>query len=884
MSQLAKFFSPESIAVFGASEKTDSMGGIVVQNLTEGGYPGRLVGINLKGYDQVFGVPCVTGLEKLDYTVDLAILCLPLENLSRAIKHLSKYGVKAAMLLTGGISRRKTQGYKINQDISDLAASLGVRLMGPNSMGLIVPDKKINASFGHLQAKPGNIAFVGQSAAVGSALLDWGTGKGIGFSHFVTVGSGADVDVADLVDYLAADRRVKSILLHIEQVRNARRLMTALRAASKSKKVLALRSSIQDQTPKGLRNRDRVDYRFFRRAGVLEVTSFDGLFSGLEILSRVKPLFFESLAIVSNGLGPALMAKNNLVQKNGALADLASVFEQPHLGEDLWYHEEVGNNPVILPPNASAEEYKEILQQLDRTKNLGAILLIHTPNKRSKSEDLAKELEPVIRRCRHMVLTIWLGNETVQEARQLFDESGLLNFDTPSEATDAFMIMVHHERNQRSLNETPPSQRIGNQAEKSQVRKLIKSVKNAGRDYLTWLESRQVISTYGFSLVPSKFGPNLKELTKKLTEEDYPASLRLVHQAYCYPFAYNLNPRQRWRGVHIQLDDEAALMNSGHRLLDEQALRFPDSKVLGFGVQPMRRKIDYLQFSIGITRDAAVGPLILFGEGGAAADILADRRFGLPPLNANHARKLIFRSHGYSLLCERSLDPDADVEALSQAIMSVSQITVDHPEINGLEANILLMPDHSVLALGVAISLGERVSTAIAPYPSELEEVMELKNGVQLTLRPIKAEDEEALQTFFGRMSPEELRYRFFGSRLNFEHRELAAMCQIDYEREMAFVATDQDNRIWGEIRTWKDVNHSEIEFAVMVDPDTQGQGFGTQLMQRMIRFSHEQGVEAIVAEIMSDNEPMLHLAKRCGFKQQPPVDGVTSVRLELNN
>lgn len=882
MAHISEFLEPDAIAVFGASEREDSMGGRVIQNIASAGFKGTLLAVNRKRYDQVFGIPCVQALDKNSPVIKLAILCIPADEIPNVIRQLAKQNVRSVVIMTGGISRQKTLLGSVVLDINALAKQLGVRVMGPNALGIIVPNVNLNASFAHIYPKAGTTAFVGQSAAMGSALLDYAVGRGLGFSHFIAMGAVTDVDVAEIVDRLAADRRVKSIVLNIEQVPDARRLMTALRAASRTKKVVAIRTGLNDRIPAGLKSRDRVDYRFFRRAGVLEVRSLDALFNSLEVLSRMKPLYFEGVAILSNGLGTAMLAKNALDYRNGHLADLADISQ-----EDVArypYRDDIGMNPLVVPAAASAEVYIDLLKRLDRVKSLGAILLIVSPNVRAEPETLARALVKTVKTCRHMVLTCWLGTATVKEARRIFDSEGVLNFHSPNDAVAAFMTMVHHERNQDSLRETPPkSKPLANQ-EGEGVRQIIDTANKENRDYLLLLEARQVMAAYGFSLVSSQFNLNLEVLLSTVTPDQYPMSLRLVHEAYCYPFAYNQNPRLRWRGVTIQLNNADQVRAAAERMLIEQSERFPDSKVLGFGLQPMRRLLDSLVFSMGITRDDIVGPLILFGEGGSTADILEDRRFGLPPLNSNHTRKLIYRSHAYAVLSENSTNLDLDISALSDALKSLSQLVVDHPEISGLETNLLLLPSHEVLVLGVAIQVGPPVPTAIAPYPSYLESTMVLKDQTKLLLRPIRADDEILLKVFFERMSPEALRYRFFGSRLQFEHRELSAMCQIDYVREMAFVAVNDAQQIVGEIRTWRDVLRDEIEFAVMVDPDLQGQGFGSQLMQRMISYSRELGIVAINAEVMADNEPMLRLSKGNGLKVVHNDDGVISVRRDLLN
>ncbi len=876
MAQLDAFFQPQSIAIIGASESEDSMGGLVMQNLLQAGFKGELFAVNRKDYQQVYGKPVYKSIKLLAEPVDLAVICIPTNGILRALKEIADHGCRAAMILTGGASRRLSEGALFVEKLNQYATSLGIRLLGPNCMGIMVPPAGLNASFAHVQPLSGRLAFVGQSVSIGSSLLDWATSQGVGFSHFVTVGERADINASDVIDYLARDRRVNALLLHIESIRNARRFMTVLRAASRTRKVLAIKTASNEVAPAGLPNRQGLDKAFFERAGVLLVDSFDGLFSGVETLMRAKPLYGHTLAIVSNGLGPAKLAEQWLKQNGGQLADLGEL--QQELGDTLWYSDETQGNPLILQANASSQEILSILKRLDKMQNLGGILWVHTPNKRSPSDSLAAALAPGVKRLYHSVLGCWLGGEAASHARQSFQQQGLLAYSSPNDAVDAWLTMAQHDSNQQLLRQTPSTMELGVQAERETVKHLLKGAQREERDYLTWLEARRVLQCYGLQPVSSQFFADAASLLEAIPSLQYPVALRLVHTQACIPFSYAHDPIKRWRAVAIEIKTASQLMDAYSRLNSEREQRYPKSSTLGYVIQPMVRRLDSLQFSMGVTRDPVYGPLIIFGEGGAAADIMADRRFAFPPLNSRLAEQLVESSHVWELLCERSLQPEQDKERLIHALMTLSQLVLDQPRIAGVEINCLLQAKEGLLVLGAAISLGEEMLPVVSPYPQQLSEGLQL--GEQfLLLRAIRAEDEPMLERFFLSMSEEELRFRFFGSRLRFRHQELAAMCQIDYEREMAFVAVTQEQRLVAEVRTHYDLLVNQLEFSIMVAKEYQGTGLAMAMMQKIIRYGKGLGVQAVVAEVMTGNQPMLALARKLGFSVHNEED---MVRLHL--
>jgi len=876
MPDLSSFFAPKSIAVVGASERDSSMGGLVLQNLHSSSYENPVYAVNLKGYAQVFGVPCVRYLRDIAVPIDLAIICVPPNAIPRVLRQMGRLHIRAALILTGGLARQLNFSPKINEKIARIAREQHVRLMGPNCLGILVPEHNLNASYSHLDAMPGSTAYVGHSAALGTALLDWAGARGIGFSHFLTLGASADIRISDVVDYLATDRRVKAILIHLEQIRDANRLLTALRAASRSKKVLAIRTHNRESLPNGISDAAKVDAEFFSRAGVLQVDTIDGLFQGLEVLARSRPLYHRNLAIVSNGLGTAMLARQYLLKNQGELAPSAT---STQIQNQTWYQDETGGNPAVLPPQSSGEDYVACLKSLEAEPSLGAILVIHSPNRRSMSADLAPALLQYIKRSRRLVLTCFLGGLTTQKARQAFDGAGLLNFDSPTEGVNAYLTLARHAQAQERLRETPSSDALEFAPDRDQASRVITQARKDRRTYLTWPEARSLLRGYGFKLVGSTFDTDFERLVTRLTPRFFPAALRLVHQTYSYPFAYQNVPAARWRGAKIELADEAALRGASVELAAEKARRLPDSKILGWAVQPMRRKVDAIQFSLGITRDPTYGPLIFIGEGGSHADMLVDRQVALVPLNSSLATQLIQKSHGYQVLCERSEQLADDMARLVQHLIALSQMVIDNPRLAGVEVNLLLQNDGIPSVLGVAASIGDKVNPALNPYPAELEEQCQLKNGLTILIRPIRGEDEPELKAFFDRFDAEALRLRFFSSRLKFEHLELATMSQIDYRREMVFVAEDERG-ILGEMRLWFDINHNDLEFAIMVAPEARGAGLAGLLMDKTLRYGKGLKARRLVADVLPENAAMLGLAKHFGFSVVPEDEIIKLIKI----
>ena len=816
---MQRFFEPRSIAVIGASERQNSLGGAVLENLQEGGFAGRLIAVNPKGGATVFGTACFPDIDSLDRTPDLAIVCTSPRRIPAIVEELGRKGVRAVMILMGGLSvpaRNRhglvRQALELSYDLLGLALDGGktlkeatweaaqpfdIRIMGPNCMGTIVPRHQLNASYAHIMVPDGNVAYVGQSGVLSLAIMDWAVGRGLGFSCLTSVGDSLDVDIADVLEYLADDMQTRAILLHVEDIQSGRRFVSALRAAARTKLVVVMKSrrvaESASQPGPGLLYSDVVYDAVFQRAGVLRVDRSDELFNALETLTRMRRLSGERLAVICNGIGPALLAIDRLVLSGGSLARF-SAETQAALAEKLPVPASV-DNPVDISAAASPEQFRAALELLHADPATDAILLLHVPTRIAPPLETATAVAPQIRDMVKPVLTCWIGMETAQAARSTCDEAGVSTFDSPEQAVDAFMHMVEYRRNQGLLDQNPrsPEGLEMHEAEKRSVWGLIGQARSEGRETLTPSESLDVVAAAGIA-VDGRSWPEAELAV---------ASLRTV---------------------------------------------------------------------MGVTRSPVFGPLLYLGTGEDSASAFSQRRVGLPPLNLNLAHALVASTAIGSEIDDLAADPQAVRDSLAEILVRLGQLIIDVPAIAELAMAPLIVDRENVSVTNARITLGPRCETAITPYPEELEQTITLpRSGREIVLRPIRGEDAPAHAAFARRQSPESIRYRFFGPRSGFTQHELAQFTQIDYAREMAFIATsrnaDGDPETLGVVRAWTDPDNISAEFAVIVDDSMRGEGLGQALLRKLIDYARQRGTLEIRGTVLPDNTPMRKLAKKLGFR-----------------
>ncbi|MEC7729314.1 MAG: GNAT family N-acetyltransferase [Pseudomonadota bacterium] len=893
---LESLFNPASIAVIGASERADNLGGMVLRNLMGGGYPGRLLVVNQNDYDNVHGVPCVKKVSKMEFSPDLAIICTPPDTVAKTIKRLGEAGVRTAIVMTGGMSRTHSKtGQPLMYSVREAARETGIRVLGPNTIGLMVPARSLNATYAHMGAIPGRVAFVGQSGTIASSVIDWAFARGVGFSYFLTLGDGMDIDHDDLIDYLAQDTQTRAILLHIENIPNARRFMSAVRVASRTKPVIAVKSGRVPESewfphdlPDGLKRSDPIYDAMLQRAGVLRVDGLGQMFDALETLTRMRPLRRETLAIMANGVGPGVLAVDRLADLGGELAELSnsSIENLAELLPPYWTRK----NPIDLNYDASPELYGQAIKILAKDPEVANVLVMYAPSLTEDSLQIADAVVQASKGTRLNVFTCWLGQSTVMDAREEFYRAGLPSFFNPEKAVMAFMQHVRHQRVQRLLTETPESF-TDHFADRTHTRHVVNRALRAGRYHLSNREARDLVRDYGISTIETMYCDDMEEVLEVFAVERRPIDITIIHEQACHPFL-DLSPTQRrYKGTVQKLNSEAAIMDSCRYLMEEYKSHFPESGFLGFAVQRSYQHVGGIEFSVGITRAALFGPLVVCGAAGAQINVMTDRQIALPPLNMVLARELLRRTYMYKLLKEHSLKPEEDIRAVSETLVTLSQIVIDIPEIKGLEISPLLFNEQGAVAVNIAINLADKPGRPIIqPYPRELEEWIVLpKSGRRVIIRPVLAEDEPAHRAFHELQSPESIRYRFFQYRKHFSREDVAQMVQIDYDREMVFIANapredGEGEETLGTVRTWTDADNLQCEFAVMVHDKMKGEGLGVALMQKMIDYCRARGTVEMVGNVLPDNRPMLQLAEHLGFEIKfNTEEEVMDLRLVLN-
>ena len=876
---LRHFFEPRTLAVIGASEKPHSMGGLVIRNLEDSGFPGPIWAVNPKGYAKVFERPCVKRVSDLPEVPDLAIVCSPVATVPKLIQQLGRFGVRAAMVLSGGsyLNDQDDDGTSIREQMLAAARRSGIRVLGPECLGLIVPGRKLNATYASQPVKQGRVAYLGQSGMLGNAMIDWAAGRGIGFSHLVTLGDSIDVMLPDLIDYINQFSPTQAILLHLERIFDSQHFMTALRDASRNRLVLAIKSGRTPQselsdvppTP-GVANRDVIFDAALARAGVVRVDNSDELFDALETLSRMKPLRGDRLAIVSNGLGPALLAIDKLITAGGKLAEFTDQTRQALVKGDFDVSLP-GRNPVDLGGNARPERFVEALEIVANDPGVDSVLVVHAPTRMAPSKTTAEALVANRKRFKRNLLTSWMGLEEALSARHECNLAGIPTYISPEKAVKAFMHMVDYQRVQALLQETPPSLPFATTPEiRARCHRLIEAAKERGRDQLTHEETGKVLEAYGIPTAPSCYVFSAEEGAARAVEFEGRMALKVVHEHNCVPYRYRKHPHKLSSGLLQDLHTPEQVAEGVRQLGDKVREKFPDVRIYSYCLQAMQRGKHSMQLCAGITRDPIFGPIIVFGIGGYKVNVLADRHVALPPLNMTLANDLVSHTHAAKLILEHSRTPQRDINRLCQLLVKLSQIASDLPELKGLEINPLLLNRDGLVAVDFAMDLGTPARHAIMPYPEELREWLMLKNGMQVEIRPIRGEDAPLITGFHSQLSEESIRFRYFHNKADLTKRDLSILAQINYDRQMAFIAEhvrdDDSKEMLGVVRVWNDPDNIRTEFSIIIRDDLQGQGLGSALMNKMIRYCKGVGTLEMVGKIMVDNHPMRALMKHLGF------------------
>ncbi|MFC5547085.1 GNAT family N-acetyltransferase [Massilia aerilata] len=881
------FFSPRSVAVIGASARPGSVGATVLANVVGGGFKGQVWPVNPK-YTELAGLPVARDVAGLPQAPELAVICTPAATVPAIVAMLGARGCKAAVVLSAGLDADAGGGRTLRQAMLDAARPYLLRILGPNCVGLLVPEAGLNASFAPVAALPGRLAFLSQSGALVTAVLDWARERRIGFSSFVSLGDGSDVDFGDLLDWLAADPGTDAILLYAESVRQARKFMSAARGAARAKPTIIVKAGRVAEAAHAafshtgaLAGSDLVYDAALRRAGMLRVYSTGELFDAVAVLAQPRRPAGPRLAILTNGGGPGVMATDALVRGGGSLAPLGPA-TLARLSANLpptWSH----GNPVDVIGDAPVERYRLALQALLEEADADAVLLIHAPTAIVPAADIARALLPLLRAAGKPVLCCWLGGASVAQARSLCLDAGVPLFDTPEEAVRAFLQLADYQRNQHLLTQAPPAGRPA-PADREAARARIAGLLAQGVTTVSEADAKAILAAYGIPVVATETARDAAAALAAARRIGFPVALKILSPDIAHKTDVG--------GVVLDLAGEAELAQALEAMLARVRAARPQARLAGFTVQAMARRPRAHELIAGMSVDPVFGPVVLFGQGGVAVEVTADQAVALPPLNRVLAADLVGRTRAARLLAGYRDVPRADLDALYEVLVRIGEMAAGLPELVELDINPLLADADGVVALDARMRLAPvpagqdpLARLAILPYPAELERRVDSALG-PLLLRPIRPEDAPAHVAFFHGLSQEDVHYRMFGMMRELSAAQLARFTQIDYAREMAFIATRKAasgaDETLGVARMQADPDNIAGEFAIAVRSDLKGKGLGLILMACLLDYCRARGLATLRGTALAGNVRMHGLARACGFELRATADGTVEMTLAL--
>lgn len=877
---LEALLRPKSIAVIGASVKPGRAGYFMMRNLLAGGFSGPVLPVTPK-YKAVSGVLAWPNIDSLPFPPDLAIICTHAKRNLELLQQLGQKGCKACIILSAPASQL--------EELKACASQWQIRLLGPNSLGLLAPWQGLNASFSPVPIAKGRIAFISQSAAVSNTILDWAQQRNLGFSWFIALGDSLDIDVDDLLDFLARDGKTSAILLYLEHLSDARRFVSASRSASRNKPILVIKSGRSHQAQAMIGTHSGLDAAWdaaIQRAGLLRVQDTHELFSAVESLSHMRPLRGDRLMIISNGAAPAALALDELYARNGKLATLSDETLQALA---TLLPEGVGRgNPLDLKDDATPARYVACIEQLLDSHELDALMIIHAPSAVSPASETAEQIIAAVakhpRGKQVTLLTNWCGEYSSQAARRAFTQAGIPTWRTPEGTVTAFMHQVEYRRNQKQLRETPALP-IGLTQNSAQAHQLIQQALDQGINTLDTHEVQPVLQAYGLATLPTWIAGDSREAASIADQIGYPVALKLRSP--------DIPHKSEVQGVMLYLRSAAEVEQAADAIFDRVRNTHPQARIDGLLVQSMANRAGAQELRVVVEQDPLFGPIIMLGEGGVEWQADKQAAVALPPLNMTLARYLVIQAMKSGKVRSRSALRPLDIAGLSQLLVQVSNLVVDCPEIQRLDIHPLLASANEFTLLDVTLQLApftgdNEARLAIRPYPHHLEEQVQLKDGQYCLFRPILPEDEPQLRAFIAQVTKEDLYYRYFSEINEFTHEDLANMTQIDYDREMAIVAVRQHNgndEIIGVTRAISDADNIDAEFSVLVRSDLKGLGMGRRLLEKMIRYTRDHGLQQLNGITMPHNSGMITLARKLNFRVNIQLDdGIVSLNLPLGD
>lgn len=869
---LDRLFAPKAIAVFGASTRENAVGTRLYQNLLDAGFEGPVYPINPK-YQKLKGKQCYPSINEINDSIDLAVITTPASTVPEIIHECGEHGVRAAIVISAGFGEGNGAGSHLQNQLLQEASLYQMRIMGPNCLGLIRTRAKLNATFSKSMAQTGSLALVSQSGALCTAILDWAEPRNIGFSTVVSLGSASDIEFGDVLDYLALDSETQSILLYVEGIRNARRFMSGLRAAARLKPVVVVKVGRHREGSRAamshtgaLVGSDDVFDAALNRAGVVRAMTIEQLFSAAHLLSTHNRVKGNRLAIVTNGGGPGVMATDRAIDLglNISQFDENTVQILNAKLPEHWSH----SNPVDILGDATEQRFHDAVEACLQDKNVDGVVAILTPQAMTEPTLAAKAVVDAGNNRNKPLLTCWMGESQVENARNIFAEHKIPSFPTPEASIEAFSYLANYHRNQLLLLQVPGplGKRSAPDIEGAQM--IIDGALAEHRTVLSGMESKALLTAFGVPVSSTFEAHSANEALVAAESLGFPVAMKIA--------ATQLSHKTDVGGVRLNINDAHSVRNTYTAMIETIKAQYPDSEIRGVTIEKMYSNPNGRELIIGVIRDPVFGPVISFGSGGTEVEIQRDRAVALPPLNAFIAKNLINNTRVAKLLGDFRSLPAINMHALVQVLLRISEIVCEIPRIQELDINPIMADEKGVVSLDARIVVDKHYTQvkpydhmAIHPYPTHLQSSWHTADGTEITIRPIRPEDAEIEDAFIRDLSPKAKYFRFMQALRELTPQMLIRFTQIDYDREMAFIAVlDHESKELevGVARYTTNPDGESCEFALVVDDEWQHKGIGSRLMTILMATAKNRGFKTMEGEILADNREMLKLVEHLGF------------------
>jgi acetyltransferase len=872
---LDKIFNPKRIALIGATVNPNSVSGKTLSNLIGGGFKGVVYPVN-PAEEAVLGIACFPDINSLPHVPDLAVICTAADQVPGQVKACGQAGIMGIIIMSAGFREIGEEGRLLEKMILEEKSYFpGMRIIGPNCLGVIVPSVKLNASFAAVTPSPGNIAFVSQSGALCTSVLDWAVEGKTGFSYFVSIGNSLDVDFGDLIDYFGQDDNTQSIILYIESIQLARKFMTAARAFARSKPIIVYKAGRFAESAEAaashtgaMATEDAVYDAAFQRIGMARVYDIGDIFDVTELVGRNKFPRGGRLGIVTNAGGPGVMATDTLISLNGKLATLSDETIQ-QLNENLpafWSH----GNPVDVLGDARAKRVSKAASIVLKDQGVDALLVILTPQAMTNPVATAKEISELVKTTQKPILAAWLGGKNMRDGMEILNESGVAAYQTPEQAIRSFMTLVAYSRNQEMLYQTPRDIPVEFHIDRETIKKEFNLCKDDGTTVLPEVQSKAFLEAYGIPTTLPVLATHKDEALEKARMIGYPVVMK-IHSP-------DITHKSDVGGVMLSLSDDEMISHAWDSMMERVKGKAPSARIEGVSLQKMAVNKEAVELILGIKKDPVFGTVIMVGMGGTAAELYADRALGFPPLNERLARIRLESLKIWPLLEGYRGSQPKNIDKLIETLIRLSYIAADHPEIKELDINPLSVSPTEVLALDARIVVDPSLPfdkdkpyehLALQPYPEKYVKTFNLPGQTNIVFRPIKPEDEPLWFDLLHRCSKESI-YSRFRYMFHWETHEVATQyCYIDYDREIAIVAEIEESgkkQLVGVGRLIADPDHENVEFAILIADAWQNRDIGGLLTDYCLDIAGKWKLKRVVAQTTSDNHRMISVFKKRGF------------------